>query len=304
MTEEAEKLLSRVIAERRATPSFDGGRIPDGDLQRILAAGLRAPSSYNLQPWRFVVVREAEQKKLLRSAAYNQPKVEEASAVVVACGDASGWRSGDLDEMLRMGREAGMPESYAEAAKAKIPEYLSSHPNIVMWLNRQVMLAFTHMLLMAEAMGYDAAEAKSLAATRAKLGAAAKAGTLGKGAKKGVPHVGAPGGQVERVEQLMFVGMSPYVAHTGSGLRGVLSGAVVEPAEYDKGVAAKLGGRHEEVLALMRRLAQAQPAEKLSSQAYALCTKFAPMVNGKSPAFGQKGAFDPAVIERLLQEVA
>lgn len=157
MPEEAEKLLSRVIAERRATPSFDGRPIPSADLQRILAAGLRAPSSYNLQPWRFVVVREAEQKKLLRSASYNQPKVEEASVVVVACGDAGGWRSGDLDEMLRMGREAGMTASYAEAAKAKIPDYLSNHPNMLMWLNRQVMLAFTHMLLMAEALGYDTA---------------------------------------------------------------------------------------------------------------------------------------------------
>jgi nitroreductase len=77
--------------------------------------------------------------------------------VIVACGDADGWRKGDLDEMLRMGREGGMPENYAEQAKATIPNYLSSHPNLPMWLNRQVMIAFTHMMLMAEALGYDTA---------------------------------------------------------------------------------------------------------------------------------------------------
>ena len=152
-----EKKLSQVIHERRATPSFDGSTVRDVDLRTILDAGRQAPSGYNMQPWRFVVVRTPEQKRKLRSACYNQPKVEEAGVVIVACGDADGWRNGDLDEMLRMGREGGMPENYAEQAKATIPNYLSNHPNLPMWLNRQVMIAFTHMMLMAEALGFDTA---------------------------------------------------------------------------------------------------------------------------------------------------
>ncbi|MGC2500073.1 MAG: nitroreductase family protein, partial [Acidobacteriaceae bacterium] len=73
-----EKTLSEAIEERRATPSFDGKPIPDADLKTILEAGLRAPSGYNLQPWRFIVVRTPEQRRRLRSAAFNQAKVEEA----------------------------------------------------------------------------------------------------------------------------------------------------------------------------------------------------------------------------------
>ena len=157
MAHEMEKSLSRAIAERRASPSFDGNPIPDADLQRILQAGLQAPSGYNLQPWRFIVVRSPDQKTKLRAASYNQAKVEEASVMIVACGDADGWRSGDLDEMLRLGRLGGMTENYAEQAKVTIPNYLSNHPNMSLWLNRQVMLAFTHMLLMAEVLGYDTA---------------------------------------------------------------------------------------------------------------------------------------------------
>jgi nitroreductase len=157
MSYETEKTLSRAIAERRASPSFDESPIPDADLQKILQAGLHAPSGYNLQPWRFIVVRSPEQKKKLRAASFNQAKVEEASVMIVACGDADGWRSGDLDEMLRLGRLGGMPENYAEQAKTTIPNYLSNHPNMPLWLNRQVMLAFTHMLLMAEVLGYDTA---------------------------------------------------------------------------------------------------------------------------------------------------
>src|ERR1700727_3157523 len=51
------KTLSQAIQERRATPSFDGAPIPAEDLKQILEAGLNAPSGYNIQPWRFVVVQ-------------------------------------------------------------------------------------------------------------------------------------------------------------------------------------------------------------------------------------------------------
>ncbi|MHB1701139.1 MAG: nitroreductase family protein [Acidobacteriaceae bacterium] len=157
MSSKNPRTLSEAIQQRRATPSFDGSPIPAADLKQILQAGLHAPSGYNMQPWRFIVVQSPEQKKRLRTASYNQPKVEEASAMIVACGDADGFRTGDLEEMLRLGRENGMPENYAEQAKNNIPHYLSTHPNMVMWLNRQVMIAFTHMMLMAEVMGYDTA---------------------------------------------------------------------------------------------------------------------------------------------------
>src|SRR6185437_14654142 len=152
-----EKPLSRAIHDRRATPSFDGRPIPFKDLRRILDAGLSAPSAYNLQPWRFVVVRTPEQKRRLRSACYNQPKVDEASAVIVACGDADGWRNGDLEEMLRLGREGGMPETFAAQAQTVIPDYLGNHPNLTAWLNKQVTVAFTSMMLMAEVLAYDTA---------------------------------------------------------------------------------------------------------------------------------------------------
>src|SRR5271154_4885859 len=158
MAYEMEKTLSRAIAERRASPSFDGSPITDADLKRILQAGLHSPSGYNLQPWRFVVVQSPEQKRKLRAASYNQAKVEEASAVLVACGDADGRRK-DLDLMLENGRKGGMPESYAAQARNSVPNYLSGFSTVQMqgWLNKMVMIAVTHMMLMAEVTGYDTA---------------------------------------------------------------------------------------------------------------------------------------------------
>ena len=154
----APKSLAQAIRERRSTPSFNGEPIPASDLRQILDAGLQAPSGYNLQPWRFVVVQHPDQRRRLRAASYNQAKVEEASAVIVACGDRDGWRR-DLDEMLRLGRAAGMPESYAAQAEQSVPAYLTSFTEEQMtgWLIKQVTIGYTSMMLMAEVLGYDTA---------------------------------------------------------------------------------------------------------------------------------------------------
>jgi len=163
----SEKSLSQAIRERRATPSFDGVPIPPEDLRRIIDAGLAAPSGYNIQPWRFVVVQTPEGKRRLRGASYNQAKVEEASAVIVACGDADGWRR-DLDLMIQQGREGGMPEGYAAQARTSVTNYLSSFSSDEMhgWLNKMVMIAFTQMMLMAEVMGYDTAPMEGFEQTK------------------------------------------------------------------------------------------------------------------------------------------
>ena len=161
-----EKPLSDAVAERRATPSFEHVPIHATDLEKIIRAGLAAPSSYNLQPWRFIVVREGEHKKKLRQAAFGQPKVEEASVVIVACGDPQGWKNGDLDEMLKLSAEhgGGTPAEH-EARRQAITGFLGSTPGspagiaptFDLWVNRHVMIALTTMMWMAEVLGYDTA---------------------------------------------------------------------------------------------------------------------------------------------------
>jgi nitroreductase len=162
----AEKPLSQAIKERRATPSFEDVPIHSADLEKIIRAGLEAPSGYNLQPWRFVVVTDREQKEKLRAAAFNQAKVEEASAVVVACGDPQGWKTRDLDEMIRLAAEHGYGgEKEHEGVRGAIQSFLGSAPGQAggvaptfdLWANRHTMIALTTMLWAAETLGYDTA---------------------------------------------------------------------------------------------------------------------------------------------------
>jgi nitroreductase len=161
----AERPLSEIIRERRATPSFDSSPVPEEDLKKILQAGLEAPSGYNLQPWRFVVVRDPAQRKRLREAAMGQSKVEEAPVVIVACGDPGGWRD-DLEPVLQLGAEHGFNDpKRIEQTRQVISGFRGSPagnaggvgPDWNVWINRHVMIAFTTVMWMAEALGYDTA---------------------------------------------------------------------------------------------------------------------------------------------------
>jgi nitroreductase len=162
----AEKPLTQIIQERRATPIFEDVPIHSADLEKIVRAGLEAPSGYNLQPWRFIVVRDREQKKKLSQAAFAQPKIAEASAMIVACGDPQGWKNGDLDEMLRIGAEHGFTDTAAqERIRGAVNGLLGNapgkagglEPDFGLWVNRQTMIAYTTMMWTAEALGYDTA---------------------------------------------------------------------------------------------------------------------------------------------------
>lgn len=176
-TRTGEKLLSEAIKQRRATPSFDGTPVPDEDLKKILQAGLEAPSGYNLQPWRFVVVRDPEARKRLRAAAMGQPKVEEAPVVIVACGDPDGWKSGDMEEMMRL---AGVNDGVRNVIRQNLNNFLGDKPgdkggvapDFGLWANRHTMIALTTMMWGAETLGYDTApmEGFSESAVKQTLG--------------------------------------------------------------------------------------------------------------------------------------
>ncbi|HEY0867592.1 MAG TPA: nitroreductase family protein [Fimbriimonas sp.] len=80
--------VSNAVATRRATPSFDESvRMPKGELLRLMNEACLAPSSLNLQPWRFLICETEEEKQRLHEASFRQRKILQASAIVVVLGD-------------------------------------------------------------------------------------------------------------------------------------------------------------------------------------------------------------------------
>jgi nitroreductase len=81
------------IASRRETRDYSGRPIPDDVTRRILDAGRVAGSARNRQPWRFIVVEDAERKERLAQAVYEPGNVRDAQLVVAIVG-RSGFDTG------------------------------------------------------------------------------------------------------------------------------------------------------------------------------------------------------------------
>ncbi|MEM4408468.1 MAG: hypothetical protein QXI19_06970 [Candidatus Caldarchaeum sp.] len=168
--------------------------------------------------------------------------------------------------------------------------------------------------VVAKRMGLDEDEARSLAYTRAVLGAAAKAGYLrgGNGKSQGAVVSYSPHGThllaEAVVETMPFVGMRPYVARTALGLRGVLKSngrlQVVDPVEFSK-VQRDLGEHFGEVQGLLEALASRFEPGELNKRGYEMWRAFAPMAKDakgqeRPPGFGERCYFNPKKVEALL----
>ncbi|HZW06094.1 MAG TPA: NAD(P)H-dependent oxidoreductase [Phycisphaerales bacterium] len=78
---------------RYATKKFDPARKIGAELWRTIEEAIvLAPSSYGLQPWKFLVVETPALRARLREASFNQPQITDASHLVVFC------RRAHLDE--------------------------------------------------------------------------------------------------------------------------------------------------------------------------------------------------------------
>jgi nitroreductase len=62
------------LAARRSVRDFAPDPVPDDVLEALVATAAQAPSGANRQPWRFVIVREAETKRRIREAAEKEEK--------------------------------------------------------------------------------------------------------------------------------------------------------------------------------------------------------------------------------------
>ena len=75
------------IKTRRSIRKFENRIIPDELIEKILEAGMYAPSARNEQPWHFVLVtREELKEKLMRAHPYAS-MLREARLAILVCGD-------------------------------------------------------------------------------------------------------------------------------------------------------------------------------------------------------------------------
>lgn len=151
--------VKEAIEQRRAARSFRSEPIPQGVLAEILRLGTRAPSGYNLQPWRFIVVRDQANKEKLRACAFDQRQVTEAPVVLICCGDRRINQADYIESVIQIGKTAGgVNDAFADYMRQAIPqlfEYKPSFESMEAWTNRHTMLAVAHLAIAAKSFGVD-----------------------------------------------------------------------------------------------------------------------------------------------------
>lgn len=89
--------LDRAINSRRCIRSYIDTKITKEELKALLEAAIRAPSSCNRQPWRFIIVRNKEKiKTIYKAASYstqNQKFILKANVCVIVCTDLRCYKS-------------------------------------------------------------------------------------------------------------------------------------------------------------------------------------------------------------------
>lgn len=85
--------------------------LSDDTITSLITLATKAPSAYNMQNWRFIAVRSGPAKARLKSVAYGQQKVEDASVSFIICGTLKAHQQ--LSAALQPSVDAGMMSTRA-----------------------------------------------------------------------------------------------------------------------------------------------------------------------------------------------
>jgi len=139
------------INARRSVKHFDPNFVmPDEDVNTILDEAIQSPTSFNIQHWRFVVVRDKALRQEIRAAGNDQAQMTEASLLIVMTADVMAWKKN--------------PERYWRNAPPEVAKFLVDwiapfHEGRE-WLQRDeamrsIGIAMQTIMLAAKDRGYD-----------------------------------------------------------------------------------------------------------------------------------------------------
>jgi len=84
--------FNKLIESRRTRRDFDPDHsMSDSDLNYIINAARSTPTSFNIQNWRFVAIRDRGLKEKIKRSAWDQAQVATNSVLIAVCADLNAW---------------------------------------------------------------------------------------------------------------------------------------------------------------------------------------------------------------------
>lgn len=139
------------VRERRSVKHYDPNhKLSDEDIEKLMSLAVLSPTSFNIQNWRFVIVKDPEIRKKVRSASWDQSQVTDASLLLVICADLKSWKKNPAQYWKYAPKEAqdflvpAMGEFYEGKEQLQRDEAM-----------RSCGIAAQTLMLVAKSMGYD-----------------------------------------------------------------------------------------------------------------------------------------------------
>ncbi|MEC3885525.1 nitroreductase family protein [Halobacillus sp. HZG1] len=161
-TKEAPKVLDdtdflTIAKERRSVRQYDPDyKIERKEIEELLETAALAPSSSNLQSWRFLVIDEQDEKERMLPIANNQQQIVDASAVIAVLGDKKAYKNAD-QIYSQIAEKGNMPEDVKEMYVNSIFDNYGNFPEerLAKIAHIDGGIVAMQFMLAAKAKGYD-----------------------------------------------------------------------------------------------------------------------------------------------------
>ncbi len=142
------------IRQRRSVKSFKPDAIPAPILEELIELTLAAPSSWNFQPWRIVLIDDPKQKEALAAVAWNQKQITQAPVVFVYAVSYRGWEK-TMEQTIQTAQKLGAwPEPFAQFIRSSAPGFQNALGERAReYAIKDALIAATHTALAAESLG-------------------------------------------------------------------------------------------------------------------------------------------------------
>ncbi len=139
------------IETRRSLKHYDPNhRMSEPEVARLVQLTKLAPSSFNMQNYRFVLVRDPELRKQIRAVAWDQAQVTDASLLVILCADLKAH----LKNPARYWSHA--PQAVQDILVPALVPFYDGKPQLIRdEAMRSTGLAGMTLMLAARGLGYD-----------------------------------------------------------------------------------------------------------------------------------------------------
>ena len=92
------EIVLKNISERKSVRTYTDQKVEKEDLEKLLRAGMSAPSAVNAQPWAFIAIDDRETLDRLGDLLPYAKMLKQAQAAIIVCGDMKKKLEGEGQE--------------------------------------------------------------------------------------------------------------------------------------------------------------------------------------------------------------